>query len=93
MKSTLFGLTITFFIVIKYTILYFFFLLLLFYISLKTKSKEKIHLTSSGKEAVNATLPSGLVMCRAIRDYYALSGRKVSSFAIYRPIINMLKIM
>ncbi|XP_059472739.1 deoxyribose-phosphate aldolase [Neocloeon triangulifer] len=33
--------------------------------------------TSTGKEAVNATLPSGLVMCRAIRDYYALTGRKV----------------
>ncbi|CAB3369813.1 Hypothetical predicted protein [Cloeon dipterum] len=33
--------------------------------------------TSTGKEAVNATLPSGLVMCRAIRDYFAITGRKV----------------
>ncbi|KAF4517280.1 hypothetical protein B566_EDAN008614 [Ephemera danica] len=33
--------------------------------------------TSTGKEAVNATLPFGLVMCRAIRDFYALTGRKV----------------
>ncbi len=27
--------------------------------------------TSTGKAAVNATLPIGLVMCRAIRDYAA----------------------
>lgn len=33
--------------------------------------------TSTGKEAVNATLPIGLVMCRAIRNYYHLTGRKV----------------
>jgi deoxyribose-phosphate aldolase len=30
--------------------------------------------TSTGKEAVNATLPVGLVMVRAIRDYQALTG-------------------
>jgi len=30
--------------------------------------------TSTGKEAVNATLPVGLVMVRAIRDYLALTG-------------------
>ncbi|VVC92837.1 unnamed protein product [Leptidea sinapis] len=33
--------------------------------------------TSTGKEAVNATLPVGLVMCRAIQDYYQMKGRKV----------------
>ncbi|MFV0385242.1 deoxyribose-phosphate aldolase [Paracoccus sp. (in: a-proteobacteria)] len=33
--------------------------------------------TSTGKEAVNATLPVSLVMCRAIRDYGALSGHRV----------------
>jgi deoxyribose-phosphate aldolase len=33
--------------------------------------------TSTGKEAVNATLPVGLVMTRAIRDYYEQTGFKV----------------
>ncbi len=33
--------------------------------------------TSTGKEAVNATLPVGLVMTRAIRDYYEQTGYKV----------------
>ncbi|XP_013141487.1 PREDICTED: deoxyribose-phosphate aldolase [Papilio polytes] len=33
--------------------------------------------TSTGKEAVNATLPVGLVMCRAIRNFYQLTGVKV----------------
>lgn len=33
--------------------------------------------TSTGKEAVNATLPVGLVMCRAIRQFYADTGIKV----------------
>jgi deoxyribose-phosphate aldolase len=33
--------------------------------------------TSTGKEAVNATLPVGLVMVRAIRDYYEQTGYKV----------------
>lgn len=33
--------------------------------------------TSTGKESVNATLPVGLVMVRAIRDYYERSGYKV----------------
>jgi deoxyribose-phosphate aldolase len=33
--------------------------------------------TSTGKEAVNATLPVGLVMVRAIRDYYERTGYKV----------------
>lgn len=36
--------------------------------------------TSTGKEAVNATLPAGVVMCRAITEFYRLSkGRKVRS--------------
>jgi deoxyribose-phosphate aldolase len=33
--------------------------------------------TSTGKEPVNATLPVGLVMVRAIRDYYERSGYKI----------------
>ncbi len=33
--------------------------------------------TSTGKEKVNATLPVGLVMARAIRDYYARTGHRV----------------
>jgi len=37
--------------------------------------------TSTGKEAVNATLPFSLVMVRAIRDYQRLTGYKVG----YKP--------
>ena len=37
--------------------------------------------TSTGKESVNATLPVSLVMVRAIRDYYQLTGIKVG----YKP--------
>ncbi|KAK9869493.1 hypothetical protein WA026_003247 [Henosepilachna vigintioctopunctata] len=33
--------------------------------------------TSTGKESVNATLPFGLVMCRAIKDYQETLGYKV----------------
>ena len=33
--------------------------------------------TSTGKEPVNATLPVGLVMTRAIRDYYEQTGYKI----------------
>ena len=33
--------------------------------------------TSTGKESVNATLPVSLVMVRAIRDYFELTGRRV----------------
>lgn len=33
--------------------------------------------TSTGKEALNATLVFGVVMCRAIRDYYSRTGYKV----------------
>nr|WP_307283704.1 deoxyribose-phosphate aldolase [Labrys wisconsinensis] len=33
--------------------------------------------TSTGKEGVNATLPVGLVMCRAIRAYGEVTGHKV----------------
>ncbi len=33
--------------------------------------------TSTGKEGVNATLPVGLTMCRAIRDYRAATGHIV----------------
>jgi deoxyribose-phosphate aldolase len=37
--------------------------------------------TSTGKEAVNATLPFSLVMARAIRDYQELTGHRVG----YKP--------
>ena len=37
--------------------------------------------TSTGKEPVNATLPVGIVMTRAIRDYYEQTGSKVG----YKP--------
>lgn len=33
--------------------------------------------TSTGKESVNATIPFGIVMCRAIREYYEKFGYKV----------------
>jgi len=33
--------------------------------------------TSTGKEGVNAVLPVGLVMCRAIRDYHHRTGYKI----------------
>ncbi len=33
--------------------------------------------TSTGKEAVNAAYPAGLVMLRAIRDYFERTGRRV----------------
>lgn len=34
--------------------------------------------TSTGKETVNATLPVGVVMSKAIKDYFIISGKKVS---------------
>lgn len=34
--------------------------------------------TSTGKESINAKLVYGLVMTRAIRDYYRATGRRVS---------------
>ena len=37
--------------------------------------------TSTGKEKINATLPFSLVMVRAIRDYYHLTGNKIG----YKP--------
>ncbi|XP_043787229.1 deoxyribose-phosphate aldolase isoform X1 [Apis laboriosa] len=33
--------------------------------------------TSTGKEAINATLPVGIVMCRAIKDYYESTQKKI----------------
>lgn len=33
--------------------------------------------TSTGKEAVNATLPFGIVMARAIKEYHQKMGYKV----------------
>lgn len=34
--------------------------------------------TSTGKESVNATLPVGLVMIRAIQSFHAKTGKRVS---------------
>lgn len=34
--------------------------------------------TSTGKEAINATLPVGIVMCRAIKDFKVNTGKMVS---------------
>lgn len=34
--------------------------------------------TSTGKELVNATLPVGVVMCRAIKEYYDEHRKKVN---------------
>lgn len=36
--------------------------------------------TSTGKESVNATLPVGLVMIRAIQNFHSRTGKKVSGF-------------
>ncbi|XP_076166388.1 deoxyribose-phosphate aldolase isoform X2 [Ptiloglossa arizonensis] len=33
--------------------------------------------TSTGKETINATLPVGIVMCNAIKDYYKSTQRKI----------------
>ncbi|XP_011690038.1 PREDICTED: deoxyribose-phosphate aldolase [Wasmannia auropunctata] len=33
--------------------------------------------TSTGKDAVNATLPTGIVMCRAIKEYQRLTSKKI----------------
>jgi deoxyribose-phosphate aldolase len=33
--------------------------------------------TSTGKEIVNATLPVGIVMSKAIKDYHTTTGQKV----------------
>lgn len=33
--------------------------------------------TSTGKDAVNATLPTGIVMCRAIKEFERLTGQKI----------------
>lgn len=40
--------------------------------------------TSTGKEAVNATLPVGLVMCRAIRHFYQMKGIRVCVMLIIK---------
>ena len=37
--------------------------------------------TSTGKESINATLPVTLVMLRAIRDYFELTGQRIG----YKP--------
>lgn len=36
--------------------------------------------TSTGKEAVNATLPIGMIMSRAIRDYFLKTGFEVGIY-------------
>jgi len=54
--------------------------------------------TSTGKEAVNATFVNALVMIRAIRDYYLITGFKVkksffSSISISLWVIYFLLIL
>lgn len=39
--------------------------------------------TSTGKETINATLVFGIVMSRAIIDYYGRVGYRVSYFIIF----------
>ena len=39
--------------------------------------------TSTGKEAVNATLEVGVVMCKAIKYYETLTGKKVTCCLLY----------
>jgi len=41
--------------------------------------------TSTGKEGVNAILPVGLVMVRAIREYFQRTGYKVNCGATLSP--------
>lgn len=45
--------------------------------------------TSTGKDAVNATLPTGIVMCRAIKEFERLTGQKVQQFKIIFVIIEI----
>lgn len=43
--------------------------------------------TSTGKEGVNATLMVGLVMVRAIREYFERTGYKVSEvYCLYNTV-------
>lgn len=39
--------------------------------------------TSTGKEDINATLPVGIVMCRAIKEYERLTSIKVIQFSFF----------
>lgn len=60
--------------------------------------------TSTGKEDVNATLPVGIVMCRAIKEYERLTSVKVMQFRfvgkhkfyntsfVYRLVLNLLEV-
>lgn len=43
--------------------------------------------TSTGKEALNATLVFGVVMSRAINDYYNRTGYKVSYSLRFRTLL------
>ena len=47
--------------------------------------------TSTGKEGVNAILPVGIVMCRAIRDYHEVTGYKVTFLMSYSCMFNQLE--
>ncbi|KAL1131388.1 hypothetical protein AAG570_011005 [Ranatra chinensis] len=54
--------------------------------------------TSTGKESVNATLPVGLVMCRAIRNFHSMTGIKVGlkpagGIRLCEDAINWLKLV
>lgn len=45
----------------------------------------------TGKETVNATLQVGIVMCRAISDYYEKYDRKVWFFVYFFFYFNFIK--
>ena len=57
--------------------------------------------TSTGKEPVNATIPVGIVMCRAIREYFDRTGKSnsvefqrsetVGGDCSYQPNLNALR--
>lgn len=55
-------------------------------------SKQNLTYGSLGKETVNATLPIGLVMCRAIRAYYRKTGFKVCSIINYPTLLCSIKL-
>lgn len=47
--------------------------------------------TSTGKESVNATIPFGIVMCRAIREYQRKAGYKVNMYLFHLKFYSSAK--
>jgi deoxyribose-phosphate aldolase len=48
--------------------------------------------TSTGKDTANATLPMGIVMCRAIKEYERLTTKKVQQFITIFMIIGICNV-